>query len=69
AAVRRISAEGMTILLVEQNVVTTMQIAQRVCVLEQGRIVAEGTPQALMARPEIRRAYLGGDLAAGDALT
>ena len=69
AAVRRISAEGMTILLVEQNVVTTMQIAQRVCVLEQGRIVAEGTPQALMARPEIRRAYLGGDLAAGEVPT
>jgi branched-chain amino acid transport system ATP-binding protein len=62
AAIRRISAEGMTMLLVEQNVVTTMQIAQRVCVLEQGRIVAEGTPQALLARPEIRRAYLGGDL-------
>jgi len=62
AAIRRISGEGMTILLVEQNVVTTMQIAQRVCVLEQGRIVAEGTPQALMSRPEIRRAYLGGEL-------
>jgi branched-chain amino acid transport system ATP-binding protein len=62
AAIRRISADGMTILLVEQNVVTTMKIAQRVCVLEQGRIVVEGTPQALMARPEIRRAYLGGGL-------
>jgi branched-chain amino acid transport system ATP-binding protein len=63
AALRRISAEGMTMLLVEQNVPTTMQIAQRVCVLEEGRIVAEGTPQALMSSAEIRRAYLGADSA------
>jgi branched-chain amino acid transport system ATP-binding protein len=62
-AIRRISAEGMTMLLVEQNVPTTMQIAQRVCVLEEGRIVAEGTPQALMSSAEIRRAYLGADSA------
>ena len=59
AALRRISAEGMTMLLVEQNVAIAMQIAQRVYVLEEGRIVAEGTPEALMSRPEIRRAYLG----------
>jgi branched-chain amino acid transport system ATP-binding protein len=62
AALRRISAEGMTMLLVEQNVAIAMQIAQRVYVLEEGRIVAEGTPEALMSRPEIRRAYLGSDL-------
>ena len=59
AALRHISAEGMTMLLVEQNVAIAMQIAQRVCVLEEGRIVAEGTPETLMARPEIRGAYLG----------
>jgi branched-chain amino acid transport system ATP-binding protein len=61
AALRRISAEGMTMLLVEQNVAIAMQIAQRVYVLEEGRIVAEGTPQSLMSRPEIRRAYLGSE--------
>jgi branched-chain amino acid transport system ATP-binding protein len=59
AAIRRIAADGMTILLVEQNVATALQIAQRVYVLEEGRVVAEGAPEAMMSRAEIRRAYLG----------
>jgi len=67
AAIRRIGAEGMTMLLVEQNVATALGIAQRVYVLEQGRIVAEGEPDALMSRSEIRRAYLGESLGASDA--
>ena len=46
-------------LLVEQNVAMAMQVSQRAYVLEEGCIVAEGDPQTLMARPEIRRAYLG----------
>ena len=62
AAIRRIGADGMTMLLVEQNVATALQIAHRVCVLEEGRIVAEGAPDAMLARPEIRRAYLGSDV-------
>ena len=61
AAIRRIGADGMTMLLVEQNVATALQIAQRVYVLEQGRIVAEGDPQSMLARSEIRRAYLGSE--------
>jgi branched-chain amino acid transport system ATP-binding protein len=59
AAIRKISASGITIVLVEQNVATAMRIAHRACVLELGRIVAEGEPQELMQRPEIRQAYLG----------
>jgi branched-chain amino acid transport system ATP-binding protein len=58
-AIRRISAQGMTVLLVEQNVAMAMQVSHRAYVLELGRVVAEGTPEELMARPEIRRAYLG----------
>ena len=58
-AIRKISASGITIVLVEQNVVTAMKISHRACVLELGRIVAEGEPEALMKRPEIRQAYLG----------
>jgi len=61
AAIRRIHADGITLLLVEQNVATALQIAQRVYVLEQGRIVAEGDPDAILSRAEIRRAYLGSD--------
>ena len=59
AAIRRIHAEGMAVLLVEQNVAMAMQLADRACVLEEGRIVAEGTPEHLLAQPEIQRAYLG----------
>lgn len=57
--IQRISAEGMTIMLVEQNVSMAMQIAHRAYVLELGRVVAEGSPGELMSRPEIRHAYLG----------
>ena len=59
AAIRRIHAEGMAVLLVEQNVAMAMQLADRAYVLEEGRIVAEGTPAHLLAQPEIQRAYLG----------
>jgi branched-chain amino acid transport system ATP-binding protein len=58
-AIRKISASGITIVLVEQNVATAMKISHRACVLELGRIVAEGEPDELMKRPEIRQAYLG----------
>ena len=46
-------------LLVEQNVAMAMACRDRAYVLEEGRIVAEGAPDELLARPEIRRAYLG----------
>jgi branched-chain amino acid transport system ATP-binding protein len=58
-AIRKISGQGMTIVLVEQNVAMAMRIAHRACVLELGRIAAEGAPGELMDRPEIRKAYLG----------
>ena len=58
-AIRRINAEGMSVLLVEQNVAMAMQVSTRAYVLEEGRMVAEGTPDDLLARPEIQRAYLG----------
>jgi branched-chain amino acid transport system ATP-binding protein len=58
-AIRKINAAGTTIVLVEQNVALAMRISHRACVLELGRIVAEGAPDELMKRPEIRQAYLG----------
>ncbi len=57
--IREINKRGVAVLLVEQNVVSALEIATRACVLEEGRIVAEGTPLAIMADPHIRRAYLG----------
>lgn len=59
--IQDIHAEGMAVLLVEQNVTMALQVAQRAAVLEEGRIVANGTPDELLARPELRRAYLGLD--------
>jgi branched-chain amino acid transport system ATP-binding protein len=59
AAIHRINAEGMSMLMVEQNVVMAMDVSTRAYVLEEGRVVAEGAPDALLARPEIQRAYLG----------
>jgi branched-chain amino acid transport system ATP-binding protein len=58
---RDINRQGVSMLLIEQNVNKALEIAQRAYVLENGRIVAEGAPQALIARPEIRAAYLGLD--------
>jgi len=58
-AIGRINAEGTTVLLVEQNVTLALRMASRAYVLEEGRIVAEGAPDELLARPEIQRAYLG----------
>jgi branched-chain amino acid transport system ATP-binding protein len=65
AAIQRINADGTAVLLVEQNVALALGIAARAYVLEEGRIVAEGASAELLARPELRRAYLGvvtGDL-------
>ena len=59
AAIRRINAAGMSMLMVEQNVVMAMGVSTRAYVLEEGRVVADGAPADLLARPEIQRAYLG----------
>jgi branched-chain amino acid transport system ATP-binding protein len=59
AAIQRVNAEGTAVLLVEQNVAMAMRVADRAYVLEEGRMAAEGTPDELMQRDEIRRAYLG----------
>ncbi len=55
----RVRDEGAAVLLVEQNVVKALSIADRAYVLEQGRIVATGLPDELMNQPHIREAYLG----------
>jgi len=59
SAIGRVNAEGTAVLLVEQNVSMALRVADRAYVLDQGRMVAEGTTDSLMQRDEIRRAYLG----------
>jgi branched-chain amino acid transport system ATP-binding protein len=51
--------EGVTILLVEQNVRRSLEIAQRGYVLENGRIVATGDSQMLLGDESVKKAYLG----------
>jgi branched-chain amino acid transport system ATP-binding protein len=59
AAVQRINAAGVTVLLVEQNVRQALEIANRGYVIETGRVVSSGTRGELLASDEIRKAYLG----------
>ncbi|MDN3567975.1 ABC transporter ATP-binding protein [Paeniroseomonas aquatica] len=60
-AIRALNAEtGLTVLLVEQNANQALRLAHRGYVLVNGRITMEGEGLALLARPEIRDAYLGG---------
>jgi branched-chain amino acid transport system ATP-binding protein len=58
-AIREINAEGVAVLLVEQNVAAALEIAHRAYVLEEGRMMAQGDPQQLLSQSQIRKAYFG----------
>jgi len=55
----RLNREGLAILLVEQNVGQSLEIAHRAYVMEQGAIQFHGTPAELLANPDLKRTYLG----------
>lgn len=55
----RLAAGGLTVLIVEQNVGEALALSTRGCVLENGRIVIEGTASDLLADDGLRSAYLG----------
>ena len=57
--VRRINADGVTVLLVEQNVRQALTLATRACVLESGKLVLDGAGRALLGDDRLKRAYLG----------
>ena len=58
--IKEINAQGVAILLVEQNALMALSVANRGYVLETGRIVLEGTGQELLHDPQVMKAYLGG---------
>jgi branched-chain amino acid transport system ATP-binding protein len=58
-AIREVHAAGTAVLLVEQNVAMALDLADHAYLLEEGRIVAEGTPAEVFNNPDLRRAYLG----------
>ena len=59
-SLKRINREGTAILIVEQNARMALQFAGRGYVLENGRVVLEGTSADLLASPKVKQAYLGG---------
>lgn len=58
--IREINEQGTTILLVEQNAMQALKIADKAYVLETGNIVLQGTGQELLSSPEVQKVYLGG---------
>jgi len=59
AAIPKLRDLGTTVLMVEQNAVQALRIAQRGIVLELGRVSHDGTGTAMLENPDVRRAYLG----------
>ena len=57
--IRKIAAEGVTLLLVEQNAKLALQVSHRGYVLESGRVALADTASALLNNPRVRQAYLG----------
>lgn len=57
--IRNINDEGITVLMVEQNVQQSLRLASRAYVLENGRVVLEGAGEELLDDERVRAAYLG----------
>ena len=57
--IRRLNDQGLTILLVEQNVAVSLKMASHAYVLENGRVALKGTGEQLLSDDGVRRAYLG----------
>jgi branched-chain amino acid transport system ATP-binding protein len=57
--IRQLPAQGITVLLIEQNVKQALEMADRACVLENGRLTMEGACCNLIENDHVRRAYLG----------
>jgi branched-chain amino acid transport system ATP-binding protein len=60
ATLAKIRSKGITVLLVEHDMRTVMCISDRIICLNQGRIIADGSPKEIQSHPEVIRAYLGG---------
>lgn len=57
--IKEINAQGMTILLVEQNIVHSLKMSHQAFVIENGRIVLSGTGEALLKNERTKEAYFG----------
>jgi len=59
ALIRALNRDGLAVMLVEQNVVQSLEIATRVYILDNGMVSAVGTAKEVRQNPALRRAYLG----------
>ena len=59
ALIKAIHAQGIALLLIEQNVVQSLEVAQRAYILDNGRFVLEGPAADIDKDPALRRVYLG----------
>ncbi|MBX6329902.1 MAG: ABC transporter ATP-binding protein [Pseudolabrys sp.] len=59
ALIRRLNAGGVSIMLVEQNVVQSLEVAHRAYILAEGRFLMSGTAGDIASDPELKRTYLG----------
>ena len=57
--IRQVRAEGVTVIMVEQNALAALELSDRSYVLEQGSVTLTGTGQALLDDPHVKKAYLG----------
>ena len=58
---QRILKKGVTILMIEHDMKLVMNVCDYLYVLEYGKLLAEGEPEAIQNNPEVIRAYLGGE--------
>nr|WP_211369151.1 ABC transporter ATP-binding protein [Roseospira navarrensis] len=59
AVLARLKGEGLSILVIDKTVAALARIADRMTILEKGRVVWDGTPAALMANPDLQHRHLG----------
>src|SRR5262249_33144695 len=59
ALIKALHADGLSILLVEQNVMQSLALADRACVMENGHLVMSGSAAAIAGDPALGKAYLG----------
>ena len=59
ALIRQLHGQGLSILLVEQNVVQSLTLANRAYVMENGTIALSGMAASLLENPDLKRSYLG----------